>query len=130
MGALAAKDYGDRLLPLDLRYLSNVEVAQDLADLINATFNDPTNQAREIFIMPQSSAAFLTQSLAREIGDVIMASESQTGLSAATLMIIGMHFEISDVVRHWWSVTPAFLQTGVWVFDVSRFDVDMKFGYA
>lgn len=125
-------DYGDRLLSLDLKYLSNTEVAQDLAKFIDATYNDPSNQAREIYIVPNSSAVHLTQSLTREIGDIVTASEAQTGLSSAKLMIIGMRFDItSDVVRHWWVTAPAYFQpVGLWVFDSSRFDVDMKFGYA
>lgn len=124
------KDYGDRLLPLDLKYLSSASVAQDMAAFINATNNDPSNQAREIFIVPSSSATFLTQSTTREIGDVVTASEIVTGLSSATLMIIGMHFEIdSDVARHWWHVVPAFIMAA-WIFDKSRFDVDLIFGYA
>ncbi len=124
------KDYGDRLLELDLKFISDSGTAQDLADFINASFNDPSNQAREIRIVPFQSSALLTQSLTREIGDILTASEVQTGLSDATLMIVGMHSEItSDVVQHWWTVIPQLVQQA-WIFDQSRFDVDLIFGYA
>ena len=125
-----AKDYGDRLLSLDLKYLTNAATAQDLADFINASFNDPSNQAREIFIVPSYSDFLLTQSLTRDVGDIVTASETQTGLTDATLMIVGLRFEItSDIVRHWWSVIPSLVQAA-WIFDQSKFDVDLIFGYA
>lgn len=121
--------YGDRLLPIDLKYLSSVNIAQDMADFINASFNDPSNQARQIFIMPESSAEKLTQSTSREIGNIVTVTEVVTGLSLATLMILGIRFDIGETPRHWWNVIPSLVQA-MWIFDSSRFDIDLIFGYA
>jgi len=88
--------YGDRPLDIDLLYQSDPDVAQAFSEYLASALSSPTAQVNDAGFDPQRSDALLTQALTRELGDVITATETRTGLTTATLAIVGIDLMITQ----------------------------------
>lgn len=88
--------YGDRPLAVDLQFQTDATVAQDLADYLVAQFSDRTRQGEELVYDPHRSAMLMLAALTADVGDVVTASEQQTGLDTVDLLIRGIAGEIES----------------------------------
>jgi len=91
-----AQPYGDRPLDIDLPYQVDANVAQDLADYLKARYLTLANQVDAHAFDPQRTAALMTHALTREIGDVVTVSETQTGIAAVELLILGIEMTVGQ----------------------------------
>lgn len=92
--SFTAQPYGDRPMNVDLKFQNDPTVAQDLADYLVAQFSDRTRHGEELVWDPQRSQTLMLAALTTEIGDVVTASESQTGLDDVGLLVRGIAYDI------------------------------------
>ena len=88
-----AKSYGDRPYSLDMPYQDDPDIGQSAADYLNAVYNSLTAVLEAVEIVANSSSTFLTQALAREIGDQITITETVTGVAATKGVIQSVEIE-------------------------------------
>jgi hypothetical protein len=77
--ASTVQPYGVRQIAFELHYQDNPLVTQNYADFIVLTRDTVTKQPELIGFTASGNAAFMTQALTREPGDVITVSETMTG---------------------------------------------------
>jgi hypothetical protein len=136
--SFAAKSYGDRPLEVDLPYQNDPVLAQDFADYLRAQYEDPSRLGQEVVFDPQTSGARMIAALSLDIGDIVTASERQTGLSAIEFIVRGIEYTIEpgpfgfNLTMRLRVVPNA--ATSVFIFDDSDFGtfdgVNSVFGYA
>lgn len=110
--------YGLKEMAIDARLLGDFSLAQDIADYELALRKDPRGVADKLTLM-NKDATYLTQILARTIGDRISVSEAQTA-HAGEYFIVGEQHRVRDNGRvHTcdWMLEPAGPYTG-WLLEV------------
>ena len=90
-----AKDYGDRLLEVDLRFQDDGLIAQSRAEFYVAQYATLGDQVSAVSFNPQQTDALMTQALTGEIGDVVTVTETMTGAAAVAVAIQGVEMEIT-----------------------------------
>jgi hypothetical protein len=107
--AESVQNYGQRPLDVDLPYQSNATIAQSYAIYLQAQYSTLVSQLGTLEFLANDSAAFLTQALAREPGDLITLSETVTGIAAVEAVIHRVEIELRPgpwmVCR--WLLAPA-----------------------
>ena len=100
--------------------MDDVPVAEGAANYFLATRKDPRGIIQSMSIKPYSTAALLTQALARTIGDRINIQETQTGVNA-DYFIIGEQWQVgqkdADLT---WLLEPADA-SAYWVLGIAGF---------
>jgi len=120
--------YQKRTLPLDGKYLTNADKAQDFCDYGVARFKDP--QAEVVITIVNKNNANLTQILSREISDRITVQNTKLGLDA-DFFINEMEHEITEGGKSHlcrWYLADAFI-SDFWNLGHSQLGVDTKLGY-
>ena len=105
----SAQTYGERELTVDLKYQSDQNVGQGLADFLCNQYDSRSGQIDSVSFVANRSATLLTGALAREPGDKITLTETQTGISSVGVFIQGVDLSISDGGRRVicrWDVAP------------------------
>ena len=90
-----AKDYGDRLLEMDLHYQDDGEVAQSRAAFYVAQYANLADQVRAIQFNPQRSDGLMLEALTAEIGQVKTVTETMTGAASVAVVVQAVEFEIT-----------------------------------
>lgn len=120
--------YQKRTLPLDGKYLTDADKAQDFCDYGIARFKDP--QAKVVITIVNKDAINLTQILSREISDRITAQNTKLGLDA-DFFINKMEHEITEGgKRHLcrWYLADA-SNEDFFCLDFSELGIGTKLGY-
>lgn len=104
-----ARDYGDRVLEIDMPYQDDLAVAQDAADFLKGQYIDISSVPASVEFLANTSSALLVQALTREPGDRITLTESVTGLSSVEAMItkVSRTFSAGGILRCRWGLAPA-----------------------
>jgi hypothetical protein len=92
--SFVAQPYGDRPLEFDLQFQDDPLVTQDEADYLVAQLSDRTRQGEELVFDPHRNQTLMLGALSLEIGDIVTATESQTGLAGIDFLIRGIAFDI------------------------------------
>ena len=120
--------YQKRTLPLEGKYLTDADKAQDFCDYGIARFKDP--QAEAVITIVNKDATNLTQILTRKISDRITAVNTKLGLNA-DFFINKMEHEITEGGhRHlcrWYLADAA--NEDFWCLDYSELGTGTKLGY-
>jgi len=120
--------YQKRTLPLDGKYLTDSDKAQDFCDYGIARFKDP--QAEVVVTIVNKNATNLTQILSREISDRITVRNTKLGLDA-DFFINKMEHEVGPGgKRHlcrWYIVDAE--NEDFWCLDYSALGIGTKLGY-
>lgn len=105
----------DRPVTIDLPYSDDDGVAQQIGTLIRSQYEDLAAQVDSVTLKPvklanpdATSTTRLLQMMDREPGDAITLSETVTGLSAVTAMILSCEYErtTSGVLTTTWGLGP------------------------
>lgn len=120
--------YQKRTLPLDGKYLTDADKAQDFCDYGIARFKSP--QAEVVVTIINKNATNLTQILSREISDRITAKNTKLGLDA-DFFINKMEHEITEGGKshlcRWYLVDAS--QEDFWCLGHSALGIGTKLGY-
>lgn len=125
----STQTFGRRTLELDLPYQSNPNIAQDLATYLLGQYESLTNRVEEVVFSPHhANDALRAAAMTIEPGAVITVTESVTGVTAATLRVMGVEMEIigrDQVTYCRWSTEPAFSYAAgaVWILDDATYSV-------
>ena len=92
--AYVAKDYGDRPFAFDMPYQDDPEIGQSAATYIEAQYDDLDDQLDAVAFVASDTQALLTQALARDIGDQITVTETQTGVTSVRAIIHRVELEL------------------------------------
>ena len=95
-----AQNYGDRPFSFDMPYQDDANTGQSAAEYLGGRYSDPTTLVDELAFVATDTAAFLTQALARDIGDAITVGETMTGITGVDALIQSV--EITMLGRNMW----------------------------
>lgn len=91
----AAKSYGVRELPIELRYQSDSSIAQSYADYVRAQYDSLVGKLDVLTFIANADTDLLTQALEREPGDIITITEPVTGVDAVEAVIQWIELDIT-----------------------------------
>lgn len=118
--------YGENILDLDLPHEYSRDFADQATDYFLAKYKDPRDVADSVGFPANYSDALMTAALAREPGDVIALTETQTGLSADRYFIQKVRLELSapNIVWCEWGLAPQIDTDQYWQLDISQLEGD------
>lgn len=85
---------GERLLTIDMPYQSDGIVAQDRADFLQMQYNNLADQIASLGFVATRDDDLLEHALTAEIGDIITASETVTGVTDVDAAIQGISMQV------------------------------------
>jgi hypothetical protein len=92
--ARSTQPYGERVLELDLPYQSDQHVALGIATLIRDQRQDETKFFKSVEFYPSNSATLAAFAMLVEPSLIVTASNTMTGLSAATAEVRRVEYEV------------------------------------
>ncbi len=121
--------YQKRTLTIDGKYMTNAELAQDLASYAIGKYKTPHAEL-SVTIMNQNSA-MLSQILSREISDRITIINTKLGITSQDFFIDYMEHDISLSGKlHTVNYRLAdCINEDFWCWDYSKWDTQTKWGY-
>lgn len=105
----SVREFGPRVLTLDMPYQTYTAIGQVAAEQILASFEGQTDLPDRLTIFGNASSALLIQALAREVGDKIGIAETVSGLTTATgfyINEVSLLYDEGGVVQTSWRLAP------------------------
>lgn len=134
----SVRRHGPRTIQIDLAYESSTPSAEAVADFVLGVLASERPIPRSISILANDTDALMTSALAREPGDKIGILETMTGIAiddplsdtdiGYVINEVHLTYEAAGLVRVTWTLAPS-APTGAGIFDESKFDEDLVFGY-
>ena len=105
----SVQSYGTRSLDIDLSYQADSTIARSYAIYLQSQYSTLVSQLGTLTFVANDSAAFMTQALARELGDLVTLSETVTGISAVEAVIhrVELTVQPGPWVMCRWLLAPA-----------------------